>query len=89
MEMKKSKSFTFFIIMSLYSLGFLRRDFFDDEKKKQIGREMEVYECEYIFILLKEKYPFENVLTSLIKLPIFLLVFSVAFMKYPKTNKTA
>ena len=39
-------------------------------------------------ILLKKKYPFENVLTSLIKFPIFLLVFSVAFMKYPKTNKT-
>ena len=39
-------------------------------------------------ILLKEKYPFENVLTSLIKLFFFCLSFSVALMKYPKTNKT-
>ena len=40
-------------------------------------------------ILLKGKYPFENILTSLIKLPFFCLSFLFAFMKYPKTNKTA
>ena len=45
--------------------------------------------CGAVSILLEEKYSFENVLTSLIKFPIFFLSFSVVFMKYLKKNKTA